>query len=420
MSASASGGHASLSPERTIARPPPAVFLVLNLPFGITSGYVLVILPFVVVKSGLSVGLAASLVAVGLLPKALKLIWAPLADLKLTLKAWYRIGAFFTAVALLAQVAIPVREDTTWLLGIGAFAMEVGSSFCNMVSGAMMASLSNELKGRAAAAHQLGGKVGKGLGGASGVWLFAHATWFVAGAVLGAVCLLCILGLVVLDEPPRSAPRRALWNELAGLGQHLWALARSSEGLLAIGLCLSPIGVSGASNLWSAVAPEWHLSATDIALVVGVASVVASAVGCLFAGVLADRVDRWILMLGIGAMAAAIPALLAVVPRLPAAFTAGTLTQALLIGMADVALTAVVLQVIGKDAAATKYTVLFGLANVPDLYTTKMSGWIHDRWGTTAMLRAEAVFTFVCIGLAVYAMRRAFATAPGVPATSVS
>jgi MFS transporter, PAT family, beta-lactamase induction signal transducer AmpG len=419
MSANKSS-HASASAERATADPPPAVFLFLNLPFGITSGYVLVILPFVVVKSGLSVGLAASLVAFGLLPKALKLFWAPLADLELTLKAWYRIGTAFTAIALLLQVSIPVHEDTAWLLGLGAFAMEVGSSFCNIVSGAMMASLANHLKGKAAAAHQLGGKVGKGIGGGSGVWLVAHATPFVAGAVLGAVCLLCSIGLTVLEEPPRSAPRRELWSEVAALGKHLWALASSRQGLLAIGLCLSPIGISGASNLWSAVAPEWHLSADDIALVVGVASVVASGVGCLLAGVLADRADRWRLMLGVGALAATIPALLAVVPRFPAMFATGTLTQALLIGMGDVALTAVVLQVIGRDAAATKYTLLFGLANVPDLYTTKMSGWIHDRWGTTPMLGAEAIFTFLCIGLAAYALRRAFAPTRAVPAMSLS
>lgn len=73
--------------------PHPSIFLLLNLPFGITGGYITIVVPYLVTRAGLPVLTAASIVAIGLAPKAAKLFWAPLADIGLTLKKWYVIGA---------------------------------------------------------------------------------------------------------------------------------------------------------------------------------------------------------------------------------------------------------------------------------------------------------------------------------------
>jgi hypothetical protein len=93
-------------------------------------------------------------------------------------------------------------------------------------------------------------------------------------------------------------------------------------------------------------------------------------------------------------------ATIAVAPHNPGVFIVGTLGHKLVISMCDVALSALTLSVIGRSAAATKYTVFAGLGNVSEVYMTVTSGWIHDRWSTATMLMVESVAAMLCIGVA--------------------
>ena len=64
-----------------------------------------------------------------------------------------------------------------------------------------------------------------------------------------------------------------------------------------------------------------------------------------------------------------------------------------------------VLFVIGRGAAATKYAMVASLGNLPVVYMTALNGWAHDRYGTAAMLVIEALAALVwlILGLAVLA-----------------
>ena len=62
--------------------------------------------------------------------------------------------------------------------------------------------------------------------------------------------------------------------------------------------------------------------------------------------------------------------------------------------------TAFVLEVIGKGAAATKYSVYASLSNMPIWYMTNIDGWAHDRWDSSGMLFTEAVMG--CAGAVVF------------------
>jgi len=97
---------------------------------------------------------------------------------------------------------------------------------------------------------------------------------------------------------------------------------------------------------------------------------------------------------------------LALTPHVPGIFVLGTLTQKFSIGMADAALSALILGVIGRSAAATKYTVLAALGNIGELYMTITSGWVHDRWSTETMLILESVVALLCIVVAAVVLIR--------------
>ncbi len=162
-------------------------------------------------------------------------------------------------------------------------------------------------------------------------------------------------------------------------------------------LVTSPIGAGAAANLWSAVAPDWHASADVVALSTGLLTAGAATIGCLGGGWVADRVGRWTAYYVSGALMVLVALAMASVARSPGAFGVGVLGYALTVGMANAAFSALLLQVIGRGAAATKYALLASLGNLPVSYMTAFDGWSHDRWGAGGMLQAEALVGAGCI-----------------------
>lgn len=394
------------------------VFLALNLPGGIAIGVITVMLPFVITRAGLSVGTAASVVAIGLAPLSMRILWAPIADLTLTYKAWYRIGAMSAALMLLLISTVPISLQTVWLLAGAAFTLKAGTTLAQLPAAGLMAlAVPKPLQGRAAAYFQIGAKVGTGLGGGAGVWMAYHFGGRLAGgAVLAAACVASIGALAFVREPERPVNRGAFRTRLASVGSDLWAIIRSRRGAFVLAVVITPIGAGAASNLWSAVAPEWHVAPNTIALVSGVGATVASTLGCLFAGWWADRADRRLVFLSTGAVMALVGAAVAAGPRLPVAFVVGTLAYSGVGGMCDAAYSALILSVIGGTAAASQYTVLTALGNLPNSYMTALDGHVHDKWGTAAMLGLEALLGGALVAAAAAVVRKQPRIPPEPPA----
>jgi MFS transporter, PAT family, beta-lactamase induction signal transducer AmpG len=169
---------------------------------------------------------------------------------------------------------------------------------------------------------------------------------------LGLACIACIIGLSLLDEPERRLAPGAL-ARLKETAVELWQMLKSRDGLLVAALAVSPIGISGVDDFWSAIANEWGASARTVVLVTGFPSAAIACAGCLVAGWWADRADRRRVYLATGALVAAASAALALAPHTPHVFVVGTLAQKFFIGMSDAAIYALFLHVIGRSAAAT-------------------------------------------------------------------
>jgi len=174
----------------------------------------------------------------------------------------------------------------------------------------------------------------------------------------------------------------------------VWGVARARLGFLALVLCLLPIGSGAASNLWSAVAGDWHATAETVALVTGVLGGILSAVGCLAGGWICDRMDRKNAYIIYGGLQALCAIGMALTPRTPGAYIVFTSLYALITGLTYAGFTAFVLEAMGTGAAATKYNVFASLSNTPIYFMTLIDGWAHTRWGPAGMLHTEAV---VCL-----------------------
>jgi Na+/melibiose symporter-like transporter len=264
-----------------------------------------------------------------------------------------------------------------------------------------------EEKGRAGGWSQAGNLGGSGLGGGAGLWLAQHvSTAWVTGAVLGIACILSALAVLWLKEPPAEHRASRFIDSLKNVGRDVWSIVRVRTGFLAIVLMSLPLGAGAAQNLWAAVAGDWHASADTVALVNGALGGVISMLGCVIGGYVCDRMDRktafnlFSIVLALSALA------MEVAPRTEAMFVVFTCVYAFILGFCFAAFGAVVLEAIGKGAAATKYNVLAGIANVPIIYLTNIDGWAHKQWGSAGFLFAEALVpvagtgVFILIALA--------------------
>jgi MFS family permease len=355
-------------------QPPSALFLVLLLPFGVSSGYVSVTLGFVLAKAGLHTAAVAALVALSVWPQTWKVFWAPLVDTALPAKVWYCLGATSVAASIVLMGVIPAPARAMPLLGLLVVVSSVASTFVSMASEVFMAhGTADERKGAVSGWSQAGNLGGVGLGGGLGLYLSQH---------VAAPCL-ASLGQVARDA---------------------WGVARSRAGFLVLVLMVLPIGSGGAQQLWSAVAGDWAAGADTVALVNGLLGGIASIFGAVAAGFALDRLDRRTAYCGFGLALAAVAAAMALAPRTPVMFVVFTLLYAAVLSASYAAYSAAVLEAIGKGAAATKFNLLAAISNIPIAVMTGVDGRLHDKGGANAMLYGEAGVAVVAVlGFALFA-----------------
>jgi len=362
-------------------------------------GYLSVAIGYQLTQAGVSVEEVAALIAASYIPQTWKFLWAPVADTTLSRKTWYLLAGLVSAVGIFVTGAVPADAASLPLLYAAVLISNVASTFLAMATESLMVyNTPPALQGRAGGWFQAGNLGGNGLGGGAGLWLAQTLPepWMAAAAIAVA-CALCCAALWFVPEPPPLARTGHYGRMLLEVLKDLWQVVRARAGILALLICFLPIGSGAASNLWAAVADDWHASANTVALATGVFSGIVSALGCIFGGYGADRMDRKTAYALYGLLMALSTAAMAVAPRTETMYVVFTLIYAFIQGLTYAGFTAVVLETIGLGAAATKYNLYASLSNMPIAYMTLVDGWAHTRWGAAGLLNVEAAFGVVGI-----------------------
>ena len=380
-----------LSDPQTI-KTHPIIYLVLCVPFGATSGYVIVTLAYLLSHAGVSVAAVAGLVAVNVLPQTWKVLWAPIVDTTLTSKRWYLISAVASAVTLAAIGFFPATPSALSVITALVFVNSVAVSFLAMAAENLMAhSTDHGQKGRAGGWYQAGNLGGQGIGGGAALWIAQHsAIFWLPGAAMGALFLACCFALLFVAEPGHGHRQLRYLESLRDVATDVWRTAKSRIGFLALLICFLPIGSGAASGLWAAVASDWRATADTVALVNGVMGGVTSAIGSVVGGYLCDRMDRKFAYALFGVFLSVVALAMAAMARSEVIFIIFTLSYAFVQGLNYASFSAVVLEAIGRGAAATKYNLFASLSNMPIAYMVIADGWGYQRWHANGMLGVDA------------------------------
>ena len=121
--------------------------------------------------------------------------------------------------------------------------------------------------------------------------------------------------------------------------------------------------------------------------------------GAMAAGFICDRMElkRAYCMFGIFVGLVAVAMIFA--PRTPTVFAIGVLGYNAMVGMAYTGYAAIVLEAIGKKSAATNWNLMAALSNIPIAVMSTVDGYMHDAFGTDAMLAGELGYPAIAIVL---------------------
>lgn len=384
----------------------PFTIFLLMLPAGISQGFVFVTLPYLLTHNGFSVAQTAAIVALGTSPSLFRFVLGPVVDVSLSLRKWYLISIAAIVVTLLLLSVTPFTVKGAALLSVLVFISQVAVNISFLPIGAFMAKTVEESKkGKASGWYQAGSLAGTGIGGGAGLWIANHFNAPVSGIALSIACLAFALIVLSLRDIEHQT-EKTLKQELSGLGKDLLSMIKVPVTLFAITLVLVPIGTGAMANLWSAMAEDWKVDADTVALITGLLSGLISSLGCVAGGYLADRRGIWFAYLGSGVACALVTIVMAVMPMQSTVYIAGVLVYAFTMGMIYAAFTSVVLFAIGKKHAATKFSLMGSIGNIPVVYMTSFDGWMHDQYSSKIMLMAEAIIGITFVILFTIVLRR--------------
>jgi len=407
--------HASTDPTK---RPPhPALYFILFLPFGATSGFIMYTIGALASKAGMSDATVTAMTITNTLPHTWKFLWAPVVDTLWTGRGWYITTNLISSGCIIALGFIPIGPDTVTLMTIVIFINGLSTTFIGMCTESLMAKLTPpDQRGSAGGWSQAGNLGGATIGGL-GLYMANHlaADWM-PFVIVGGLLLSCSIVLSFVKEPPRDRSISFV-AALRALGRDVWALlvdprraaklptkwlaaiplvfiyVLSGAGILAITLSLMPIGSGGAQNVFplESMLKEWGVSSDWSGWVNGLLSGLGAITGSLLGGVLASKIDKRKAYALSGIILALFAFGMVPLPRTATFYTVGVVIYSVGLGMCYSTFTAFVLDIIGHTGGATKYNLFASLANMPIYIMGRVDGWVSTEYSRNTMLWVDGL-----------------------------
>lgn len=366
-------------------------------PFGLVVGFTVTALPFLLTRQGIPLDRVASTSAVVLSPTFWGWLVCPVLDTRLTRRAYLWLMALVGAVCLglALNVLSPARLVlTTGLLVVAQLAIVM---YGNAATGWMSEFLPDNVRGSVSGWTNVANLGGGAAGSLAVMSLATHIRMGWIGAGLGACIVLGVLPSVAFPAPKRSS--FTLSQVFTDTVKAAWTACKRRECLVGFALFLAPAGSAAEINLFSGLGNDFHVSGRVVVLVTGAGCAIATSIGALAGGYVANHVSRGYLYLGAAAGLAAVSLSLAVTGHTVAAFIAGALVYNGLTGVVYASFNALSFELTGQgNAVASTQLALFTAAlNAAVVYMTWADGQGYKHFGVHGLFLVDGLASAVAV-----------------------
>jgi PAT family beta-lactamase induction signal transducer AmpG len=387
-----------------------------NAVFGMYGGIVVISVPQLLSARRVPELTIAAMTAVMLSPGFWSFLVSPVLDVRFS-RRWYCVVTAVSAAVLLVLALLNLSN-----LALVEGLLVVGFFFANLYQSALggwLASITTtEAEKRLSSWVTIGNIGGGGAMAALTGYLMRNLSPTLAAFLVGGAVLLPIAVFPWMKAP--GPDRRLAAESFRQFFGEVLALLRQRNVLIAIVLFITPTATFSLTNFLSGVGRDFHASAAFVSWVGGVGVFASGIAGCLCFRLIDHLLPTRLLYLAIAAVGSVFTLSLLLCARTPATFAVALTGENVFQALGFTAAVAIAFETIGRSnpLAATTYSLMISVSNIPITYMLFVDGWGYGHSGMTGSFVADAgcsLLSVVVLGALLTAYTRRTAPARVAP-----
>jgi MFS transporter, PAT family, beta-lactamase induction signal transducer AmpG len=368
-----------------------------NAPFGMYGGILVISVPQLLNARHVAEATISAMTAVTISPGMWSIVASPMLDVRFS-RRWYStvtaiVAAVLLSLGLLCLDKVSLAEI---LLVMGFFAANLyQSALGGWLSSIIAPGERSALSAWVTIANISGGGAMAVVAGEV-MQRYSPVTAVVA---LGAVLLLPI---AVFPWMPAPGPDRRLASEsFRQFFSEVIGVVRRPQVLLAIAMFVGPASSFALTNLLGGLGSDFGASTHFVGAMGGAGVLCAGIAGCMVFPLIDRLLPLRYLYLTIGVVGALFTLALLLLPRTPLAFATALIGQNLFQSAAITTSIAIAFETIGQrnPLAATTFSVIVSVLNIPNTYMVVVDGWGYTWRGVDGSLLVDAGASLATCGL---------------------
>jgi Major Facilitator Superfamily len=370
---------------------PPLWLFSIVLLAGSVGPFVMVAMPFLLRREGISIEVISRISAVAMSPFTLMFLWSPAVDVILSRRNWILVGNVAAAVFLYIAIMLP-RPQYLGLFTAMLFAANLGITiYAIAINGLLAVLIPEDVRGKGAAWFQIGNYGSLPLLAGAEFWFIAHLQLRIAAVAIALMSCLPSLLILLVHEPAR--PLAINRSHIREMFHDTFTLLKKRQTWLGFLFLLSPVAFCAAYNLFSGVGVDFRASSATVEWVTGIpGGVITVMLGAWVGGLMGDQWPKRVAFISTGVLAALIGATMATAPLVPSTFVAGVLLYEFAFGASLSTGFALCLELTGFNpkVAGTCMALFNSAASAPISYMTIVDGKGYGLWGVRGLLGVDS------------------------------
>ena len=395
-----------------------------NAPFGMYGGLLVISVPELLNARHVPEATISALTAITISPGFWSIVASPMLDVRFS-RRWYSTVTVLVATVLLS-LGLLCLDDVVLagtLLVTGFFAANLYQSALGGWLSSIIAPAERSVLSVWVTIANISG------GGAMAVIageVMQRYSPVVAVMVLAAVLL--VLPLAVFPWMPAPGPDRRLATEsFRRFFTEVIGVVRRPQVLLAVAMFVTPASSFALTNLLGGLGSDFSASAHFVGAVGGAGVLFAGIAGCVVFPFIDRLLPLRYLYLAIGIVGALFTLALVLLPRTPLTFATALIGENVFQSAAITTSIAIAFETIGhrNPLAATTFSVIVSVLNIPNTYMVIVDGWGYAWRGVEGSLLIDAgaslaACALLALLLGYLSMRRRAATQDAVASRPVA